>query len=564
MKRRLKVIGRAGGPTSSANSADAPRWGTGLPRSFTVDAPDGAAPRSVRELKDAIRSRAPNLWKTVREHRHMAADLGEQVRTHGLRGVTKPLRSIASQARPSRDERSSRVWLDLGDFGDLIDFDDAGTFQDHGLGLLRTILKQAGVSTDLASTRTVRTWEGVRRQLRGYDMLIMNVRSYTYSQAVRAAGIFKELNPNGRVVTGGMHAAVSPDEMIATEVFDHVCTGPGEKLIVDLVTRPETFPRVFEGKGASSMAEWPNIDRTLWPRPASLRLKYKAQWPLEPGLGWGPRPVATVLTSRVCPWQCSFCNESSYIPNMGRRPVEQVIDELNALDDEYGVASVVIHDSMFFQHPSWLKKWLELYPKRANQTWPYWAAGRADTVCEWPELFERIVRETNWRTVSIGFESGSDPVLRMLNKQVTEAENAFTIDLINRIGDEQERAGEEPVKLWSNVMLAIPGERPIDAIKTVRMVKTMKRGTPSIAFYAPYPGSALGHQLIAENKNLIQGDHERNPHDEKVAGVDYDFYRDLLQGRHDAWIARGLSAEDRNRPIRLNWGGTLADLVQKA
>ena len=110
------------------------------------------------------------------------------------------------------------------------------------------------------------------------------------------------------------------------------------------------------------------------------------------------------------------------------------------------------------------------------------------------------MRETNWSTVSIGFESGSDPVLRMLNKQVTEAENAFTIELINRIGDEQERAGEEPVTLWSNVMLAIPGERPVDAIKTVRMVKTMKRGTPSIAFYAPYPGSALGHQLIAENK----------------------------------------------------------------
>ncbi|MEC7525869.1 MAG: radical SAM protein [Myxococcota bacterium] len=554
MKRRLRVIGREGGSPS-----DAPRWGTGLPRSFTAPAPDGR----VRSLKDAVRQRVPNLWKTVREHRHMARDLGREVQRHGLEGVTKPLRAIArSVSRPA--PRSPRVWLDLGDFGDLIDFDDAGTFQDHGLGLLRTILKQAGVSTDLASTRTVRTWEGVRRQLRGYDMLIMNVRSYTYSQAARAAAIFKELNPNGRVVTGGMHAAVSPDEMIATDVFDHVCTGPGEKIIVDLVTRPESFPRVFEGQGAASMAEWPNIDRTLWPKPASLRLQYKSQWPLEPGLGWGPRPVATVLTSRVCPWQCSFCNESSYIPNMGRRPVEQVIDELNALDDEYGINSVVIHDSMFFQHPSWLKQWLELYPKRAHRPWPYWAAGRADTVCEWPDLFERLVRETNWSTVSIGFESGSDPVLRMLNKQVTEAENAFTIELINRIGDEQERAGEEPVTLWSNVMLAIPGERPVDAIKTVRMVKTMKRGTPSIAFYAPYPGSALGHQLIAENKNLIQGDHERNPHDEKVAGVDYGFYRELLRGEHDAWIAEGLSAEDRARPIRLNWGGTLADLVQKA
>ncbi len=42
----------------------------------------------------------------------------------------------------------------------------------------------------------------------------------------------------------------------------------------------------------------------------------------------GPGPVATILTSRVCPWQCVFCNENSYIPNMGRRPVDAVIDPI--------------------------------------------------------------------------------------------------------------------------------------------------------------------------------------------------------------------------------------------
>ena len=41
---------------------------------------------------------------------------------------------------------------------------------------------------------------------------------------------------------------------------------------------------------------------------------------MEPECGWGPGPVATILTSRVCPWQCVFCNENSYIPNMGRKP----------------------------------------------------------------------------------------------------------------------------------------------------------------------------------------------------------------------------------------------------
>jgi radical SAM superfamily enzyme YgiQ (UPF0313 family) len=94
---------------------------------------------------------------------------------------------------------------------------------------------------------------------------------------------------------------------------------------------------------------------------------------MEPECGWGPGPVATILTSRVCPWQCVFCNEASYIPSMGRRPVEMVIEELNYLDDKYGVGSIVIHDSMFFQNPRWLKEWIEKYPRKANKVWPYWA-----------------------------------------------------------------------------------------------------------------------------------------------------------------------------------------------
>ncbi len=63
---------------------------------------------------------------------------------------------------------------------------------------------------------------------------------------------------------------------------------------------------------------------------------------MEPECGWGPSPVATVLTSRVCPWQCAFCNENSYIPNMGRRPVDAVIEELNAQKRLKALA--VLHD----------------------------------------------------------------------------------------------------------------------------------------------------------------------------------------------------------------------------
>jgi anaerobic magnesium-protoporphyrin IX monomethyl ester cyclase len=448
----------------------------------------------------------------------------------------------------SRRPTSKIVWLDLGDLGDLVN--PAGPheqWQDHGLGLLRTILHNDGIQTDLLSTRAVTDWDQLRRQLHGYQTLIMNVRSYTYPVALKAAQIFKAVNPQGFVLTGGMHATVAMDEMEAVPQFDRICQGPGEKVIVDLVKDPLSFPRTFTGTGARSMADWPMMDRTLWPQPASRKLRRGFHWPLEPECGWGPAPVVTILTSRVCPWQCVFCNENSYIANMGRRPVEMVIEELNYLDATYGpIGSVVIHDSMFFQNPSWLREWIEKYPRQANQVWPYWAAGRSDTIRQWPDLFEALVKETNWNTVSIGFESGSDRILRLLNKECTEEDNYFTIDLLDRIGDELELQGKRAPKFWANIMLGIPGETREDAFKTMRMLKYMRRVLPSISYYAPYPGSALGYQLIAEGKSMMSKDnYHRFPDDEKVKGVDYHFYRELLAGKYDHEINNGLESSAR-------------------
>jgi anaerobic magnesium-protoporphyrin IX monomethyl ester cyclase len=387
------------------------------------------------------------------------------------------------------------------------------------------------------SLRSLKSWKELPAKLVDYDMLILNVRSYTFPFAYKAAQEFKKVNPKGIVLAGGMHATVAPDEMEGIEAFDKICSGPGENTIVELAKDPTAFPRMVMGVGTKSMADWPMIDRTLWPNPHLPDFP----WPLEPECGWGPAPVVTTITSRVCPWQCVFCNEASYIPNMGRRPVDMVIDELNQLDRRYGIGSVVIHDSMFFQSPPWLEEWLEKYPRRANRIWPYWAAARADTVRQWPELFEALVRETGWDTVSIGFESGSDRVLRILNKECTEEDNYFTIDLLTRIGDDMEREGREAPVFWSNIMLAIPGETREDAFKTMRMVKYTKRILPSIAFYAPYPGSALGHQLIAEGKSrMSKEDYHRFPDDEKVKGIDYQFYRDLLRGKYDAEVRQGL------------------------
>ena len=74
------------------------------------------------------------------------------------------------ETAPAASTEPRRLWLDLGDLGDLVN--PAGPheqWQDHGLGLLRTLLRQNGVMTDLASTRACKTWDDVRKKVAGYD-----------------------------------------------------------------------------------------------------------------------------------------------------------------------------------------------------------------------------------------------------------------------------------------------------------------------------------------------------------------------------------------------------------
>ena len=125
------------------------------------------------------------------------------------------------------------------------------------MGLLRTILHQNGVMTDMFSTRAV---HHLGRSARAHAGLRHadheRAQLHLPGGAIARPRFLKQLNPKGLVIAGGMHATVALDEMLAVPEFDKICQGPGENIIVDLVRHPEAFPRVVLGVGAKS--RWPN------------------------------------------------------------------------------------------------------------------------------------------------------------------------------------------------------------------------------------------------------------------------------------------------------------------
>lgn len=412
---------------------------------------------------------------------------------------------------------------------------------DHGMALLVTLAHQHGYQMDVVGWSGLHSLAEWRMIAKRYDIICMNVRSWRYAYAKRAAEIAKSANPNVQIWVGGFHATVCKQEMLDIEAFDVIVSREAEGTFLELLANGGSKERFIEGSVGqyTNLDDLPFIDREVWPKaPGSA-------WPLESPGGWGPGPrAATLVTSRACPWHCSFCYpaERNHFNMTRRRSVSHVLGELAYIKQRWEpITSVVYHDSEFLMHKAWLEEYLERYPKEAG--YPFWASCRADVMARWPDLVRALHREANWHCFSIGLESGSQKVLDIMNKETTVEQNLAAIELVNQLGDEAIVEGRRPPVIFANVMLGIPGEEPEDAFATVRMLGTIRRGIPSLSLFTPYPGSTLGDEVIARGDSLDTLKHyHRFPNEPKCKGIDYQFYANLFAGKYDSEVGFSVPA----------------------
>ena len=224
------------------------------------------------------------------------------------------------------------------------------TWKDHGMGLLLTLAKEQGYEFDVVALSALHSWAEWRTIAKRYDLICMNVRSWRYVYAKRAAEIAKSANPNVQIWAGGMHATVARHEMEEVEAFDVIVSREAEGTFLELLATGGSATRFVEGNCGkyTNLDDLPYIDRELWPKAPG------DTWPLEGPGGWGPGPKAiTTLTARLCPWHCSFCfpAEKNHFGIPRRRSVGHVLGELNYAHEKWGPATTVVyHDSEFLMH----------------------------------------------------------------------------------------------------------------------------------------------------------------------------------------------------------------------
>ena len=327
------------------------------------------------------------------------------------------------------------------------------------------------------------------------DLVALTALTPTIGRALETAQVVKETLPDSIVVMGGYHPTFNFIETLEDENVDIVIRGEGEYIMLNLVQALENQSSlhdvkgiVFEDKNSKEIVVNPEApliqDLDELPFPALNLLPMKKYRLLDMDTH-----MTTMITTRGCPMQCSFCSSAAmHGKKIRERSVENIVDEIEYLNTNYDIDTIAFMDDTFTLKKRKVMAICDEILKR-NIEIMWGCTSRVDTLDE--KLLKKM-KEAGCITIFIGVESADQQQLDNMCKNTTIAkiENAFKI------------AHKLKIRTIASVALGMPGDTKEIMNKTVKFVHKLK---PNYAIYSlatPYPGTRFYKEAF--EKNLIK------------------------------------------------------------
>lgn len=327
------------------------------------------------------------------------------------------------------------------------------------------------------------------------DLVALTALTPTIGRALETAQVVKETLPDSIVVIGGYHPTFNFIETLEDENVDIVIRGEGEYIMLNLVQALENQSSlhdvkgiVFEDKNSKEIVVNPEApliqDLDELPFPALNLLPMKKYRLLDMDTH-----MTTMITTRGCPMQCSFCSSAAmHGKKIRERSVENIVDEIEYLKTNYDIDTIAFMDDTFTLKKRKVMAICDEILKR-NIEIMWGCTSRVDTLDE--KLLKKM-KEAGCITIFIGVESADQQQLDNMCKNTTIAkiENAFKI------------AHKLKIRTIASVALGMPGDTKEIMNKTVKFVHKLK---PNYAIYSlatPYPGTRFYKEAF--EKNLIK------------------------------------------------------------
>ncbi len=318
------------------------------------------------------------------------------------------------------------------------------------------------------------------------DVLGVTVTSFTLLDALEVIKAFRHAKPEGKVIAGGPHTAIFPVETIGLGVVDVAVKREGEPVINDILDHVNNPERLHEIKGIcfrsgdevvdTGQAEYVKDLDTL-PPPDRALLPYTQYYSL---LG-ADAYLTTLFTSRGCPFRCAFCDR----PALGKRfrchSAEYVIREIEQCL-ELGIKEFLVYDDTFtVNRRRVLDICRTIIDRKLNISWDIRA--RVDTVDE-EMLF--LLRRAGCTAVHYGVESGSERIIKRLNKGITPGAVRQAFGLTKKAG----------MRTLAYFMVGNPGEDREDIDETLELGLELDPDYVHITVFTPFPATQLYEEAL--------------------------------------------------------------------
>ncbi len=321
------------------------------------------------------------------------------------------------------------------------------------------------------------------------DLLGFTAMTQTFARAKELVQILRKDLPDRRYIMGGIHPTVLPDVVLQESGVDAVVVGEGEYTLKELIEDrpPETIQGLhYAGHANPTRPLIANLDEL--PLPAYHRMPDFEKYMIPPGTirgTWQKRGTIALMSARGCPARCIFCNSHiMFGRKIRRRSVSNMISEIELILRNYGRTSFWFADDTFTLQKEWVRDFCER-ASRLSITWG--CQVRSDTVSD--EMVD-FLKLGGCAQVDIGVESGSDRVLKLLQKGTTRERHLKAFEILRR----------KKLRAMGTFIIGTPGETREDVMLTKSLVQEAKPAFALFFFMMPYPGSAVYE--MAEQHNL--------------------------------------------------------------
>lgn len=335
------------------------------------------------------------------------------------------------------------------------------------------------------------------------DVVGFTMFSSDFPAVADACRVLKRLAMPPVLMVGGIHpSSYGEQTLLAVPEIDYLFCGEAEDslpALLDLVSREKTpvVTDLAEIPGLGWRAqEQPRINPSANPHeldalgmPAWDLLDPRQYQHYPPTLFVRQRPFAPIITTRGCPYLCTYCaghNVSGH--RIRNRSLGLVFEELELLRNRFGIREIHIEDDNFTWQRERVMAFCEgLLQRNWKLTWTMPNGVRLDTLDL--ELL-KLMKQAGCYLLILGVESGSDRILQHMQKKITVAQVEEKVRLVRQAG----------ILPHAFFMLGYPEETPEDIQATLRLALRLPLIGAHFSSYRPLPGTLSAAELIARGE----------------------------------------------------------------